>query len=97
MVRRTYRVNRYDISAAPLSFNEVAIEQSGRAASSRSELDKGLRIFGLVVKDPVICCNCGREHLLKLGRRIRPMSAELVDQGDFLARNIREIFEQPGN
>jgi hypothetical protein len=78
-----------------ISLDHVTIDERRRAVVHRAELDVRRRIFGFVIEHAIVRYNCRREQFLQFRARVGPMRAELVEQGDILARHMREMLEQP--
>ena len=73
----------------------MAIDQSRRAVAHRAELNVLAGILRLMVEHAVIREHFRREHLLQFRARVWPMGAELVEQSNILAADVRQVLEQP--
>ena len=76
---------------------QMPVDQRGHTRLRDAELFVRRGIFRLVIQHAVVRHDLGREHLLQLRLRVGPVRAERVEQRDLFARNVREMFEQPGN
>ena len=54
-------------------------------------------VFGFVIEDAVTARDFGRQHFFQFRRRVGPVGAELVEQGDVLGRHAGQVFQQPGD
>src|SRR5262245_58782740 len=90
--RRRSRANALDASAEAsekmrfdeagddphISFDNVTVDQRGRAVARRAELDMLSTVLRLMVEHAVITHDLRSQHRFQLVRRVRPMRTKLV-------------------
>ena len=82
---------------AHIGLDEVPVDERRSAVTSDTHLRQRAAVLRFVIQNPVILHDRRGEQAFQFGASIWPMRPQLVEQRDLFARNIGEIFEQPGD
>ena len=80
-----------------IRLGQVPVDQGRAAVPHRAELHQPCGIFRFVIDYAIIAHHVRGQQLFQFGLGVGPVGADLVQQENLSARQIGQIFQQPGN